>query len=50
MKETLKAFYRMVEYMLNDLIDRQVSFIYTTPTERYLNLFKERSQLIVEIP
>lgn len=48
--DLLKAFYRMFEFMLNDLINRQVSFIYNTPKERYLNLFKERPQLIAEIP
>lgn len=40
----------MFEFMLNDLVNRQVSFIYHTPRERYLNLFKERPQLIEEIP
>lgn len=48
--ELLKAFYRMFEFLLNDLINRQVSFIYDTPQERYLNLFKERPKIIAEIP
>lgn len=48
--ELLKVFYRMLEFITNDLINRQISFIYDTPKERYINLFKERPNIIAEIP
>ncbi|WP_294818325.1 Crp/Fnr family transcriptional regulator [uncultured Flavobacterium sp.] len=46
----LRVFYSMFEHLLNELINRQVSFIYDTPRERYINLFKERPHIIAEIP
>lgn len=48
--ELLKVFYRMYELMFTKSIARQKSFIYDTPKERYLNLFKERPNVIAEIP
>lgn len=46
----LKVFFKMYEHLFQLSIKRQVSFIYDTPKERYLNLFRERPNVIAEIP
>lgn len=48
--ELLKIFYKMYEHMFSGSIARQISFIYDRPKERYLNLFKQRPNIIAEIP
>lgn len=48
--ELLKVFFKMYEHLFQLSIKRQISFIYDTPKERYLNLFKERPNVIAEIP
>lgn len=46
----LKCFFKMYEAILRSSINRQVSLIYDSPKQRYLNLFKERPNVIAEIP
>ncbi|MCW4467706.1 Crp/Fnr family transcriptional regulator [Flavobacterium sp. MFBS3-15] len=48
--DLLKVFFKMYEHLFRLSIKRQISFIYDTPTERYVNLFKERPNVIAEIP
>jgi CRP/FNR family transcriptional regulator, anaerobic regulatory protein len=48
--ELLRVFYKMYEHLLQFSIKRQVSFIYDTPGERYMDLLKERPNVIAEIP
>lgn len=45
-----RAFFLMYEHMLREVIARKMSFVYDTPRERYLKLFKEQPQIIAEIP
>lgn len=46
----LRVFFKMYEHLFQLSIQRQISFIYETPRERYVNLFKERPNVIAEIP
>ncbi|MBE9583318.1 Crp/Fnr family transcriptional regulator [Mucilaginibacter sp. JRF] len=46
----LKGFFLIYEASLRASIKRQVSFIYDTPKQRYLNLFTEHPNIIAEIP
>lgn len=46
----LRVFYKMYEHLFRFSIQRQISFIYDSPRERYVNLFKERPNVIAEIP
>jgi CRP/FNR family transcriptional regulator, anaerobic regulatory protein len=48
--ELLRVFFKMYEHLFQLSIKRQISFIYDTPKERYLNLFRERPNVIAEIP
>jgi CRP-like cAMP-binding protein len=46
----LNVFFKLYETLLLRGKKRQMSFIFETPKERYLNLFKERPNVIAEIP
>lgn len=46
----LNVFFKLYEALLLSAKKRQMAFIYDTPKERYLNLFKERPNVIAEIP
>lgn len=48
--DLLRVFYKMYEFMFSNSIARQISFIYDSPKERYLNIFKERPNIIADIP
>lgn len=46
----LNVFFKLYESLLVTSKKRQQSFIFDTPKERYLNLFRERPNVIAEIP
>lgn len=46
----LYKFFKLYETLLVNSKKRQQSFIYETPKERYLSLFKERPDVIAEVP
>jgi CRP/FNR family transcriptional regulator, anaerobic regulatory protein len=46
----LNVFFKLYEVLLIRSKKRQLSLIYDTPRERYLKLFKERPEIIAEIP
>lgn len=46
----LRLFLNFVEHLYLFNHHRQISFLYDTPTERYLKLFKERPKVIANIP
>lgn len=48
--EFYKAFYKLYEFLFMFMVQRQISFIYDTPRERYLKLFKEHPNVIAKIP
>jgi CRP-like cAMP-binding protein len=46
----LRVFFMMYEFLFQQSIKRQISFVYDTPRERYMKLFKERPEVIAAIP
>jgi CRP/FNR family transcriptional regulator, anaerobic regulatory protein len=46
----LRVFFKMYEFLFQLSIKRQISFVYDSPKERYMKLFKERPNVIAEIP
>lgn len=46
----LNVFFKLYESLLVTSKKRQQSLIFDTPKERYLNLFRERPNVIAEIP
>jgi CRP-like cAMP-binding protein len=46
----LNVFFKLYEFLLVRSKKRQLSLIFDSPRERYLNLFKERPEIIAEIP